>query len=136
MINTSQSSNFICVQFAGTKSKVLPEEGSSAMFQVRLANLPEFPYIFVLRCCGPKWRQRRNAGNTPAVHVRVNTRVDSRACSLRWKRSLFQCCVPGIEAAFDLQVNKPETREATKYTYTHTHIHKNSLTHSLPPRLS
>lgn len=35
-----------------------------------------------------------------------------------WRRSLFPCCVPGIEAAaHDLQVNKPETRGATKHTH-------------------
>lgn len=45
--------------------------------------------------------------------------VYSRACALLWKRSLFPCCVPGIEAAHDLQVNKPETRGATKHTLAH-----------------
>lgn len=46
--------------------------------------------------------------------------VYSRTCAWLWRRSLFPCCVPGIEAAHDLQVNKPETRGATK----HTHVHQ------------
>lgn len=45
--------------------------------------------------------------------------VYSRTCAWLWRRSLFPCCVPGIEAAHDLQVNKPETRGATKHTHAH-----------------
>lgn len=55
--------------------------------------------------------------------------VYSRACALLWKRSLFPCCVPGIEAAHDLQVNKPETRGATKHT--HAHILPHMLNYGL-----
>ena len=42
--------------------------------------------------------------------------------ALLWKRSLFPCCVPGIEAARDLQVNKPETRGAAKHTHVLAHM--------------
>ncbi len=59
--------------------------------------------------------------NTLSMYVSMYVCLFMSMCLL-WKRSLFPCCVPGIEAACDLRVNKPETRGARKHMRTYSHI--------------
>ena len=76
----------------------------------------------VLQSFDAERQQRKKKPWTRSLCTFLCMRVYSWACALLWKRSLFPRCVPGIEAARDLQVNKPETRGTTKHTRTCTYV--------------